>query len=192
MQHNPAEIPFSREDLDVLKTILAATKVDSIVPAVITYLKAVTSMPLMARVFFESDIVAQLTATFVQLTDIAKNRPLNKTNQVIGILDIFADLAKQRPFLSLALITSRAASLPRGIRRGRRDFPRDQHVQHQPDGHQFGAGHPEGPHPIARDLPVFLHLQLLARAAVLLHLLHPGRKLHLQGAEVHHRARSGR
>ena len=126
MQHNPAEIPFSREDLDVLKTILAATKVDSIVLAVITYLKAVTSMPLMARVFFESDIVAQLTATFVQLTDIAKNRPLNKTNQVIGILDIFADLAKQRPFLSFALITSRAASLPRGIRRSISGRPADE------------------------------------------------------------------
>ena len=35
MHHNLTEIPFSREDLDVLKTILAETKIDSIVIAVI-------------------------------------------------------------------------------------------------------------------------------------------------------------
>ena len=48
MHHNLTEIPFSREDLDVLKTILAETKIDSIVIAVITYLKAMTSMLSMA------------------------------------------------------------------------------------------------------------------------------------------------
>lgn len=96
MHHNAAGILFSREDLDVLKTILAETKLDSIVLAVITYLKAMASMPSMAQVFFESDIVAQLTATVMQLADIAKSSPLKKTNQLIGILEIFANLVKQR------------------------------------------------------------------------------------------------
>lgn len=103
MHHDLAEIPFSREDLDVLKTILAETKFDSIVLAVITYLKAMPSMPSMARMFFESDIVAQLTATVMQSTDIAKSNRLNKTNQLIGILEIFAKLVKQR---SLSLLLS--------------------------------------------------------------------------------------
>lgn len=100
MHHNLTEIPFSREDLDVLKTILAETKIDSIVIAVITYLKAMTSMLSMARVFFESDVVAQLTATVMQLADIAKSSPHNKTNQLIGILEIFTNLVKQRSLLS--------------------------------------------------------------------------------------------
>lgn len=100
VHHNLTEIPFSREDLDVLKTILAEIKIDSIVIAVITYLKAMTSMLSMARVFFESDVVAQLTATVMQLADIAKSSPLNKTNQLIGILEIFTNLVKQRSLLS--------------------------------------------------------------------------------------------
>ena len=100
MHHNLTEIPFSREDLDVLKTILAETKIDSIVIAVITYLKAMTSILSAARVFFESDVVAQLTATVMQLADIAKSSRHNKTNQLIGILEIFANLVKQRSLLS--------------------------------------------------------------------------------------------
>ena len=123
VQNPSIELPFVCEDLDVLELFLTPSNVESIVPAVFSYLEALAAMPSMARLFFESDIAVRLTSVAVQLTNVAvqssdasvqsgdaavqssssmRHSRLNKINQVISILSIFSTLARQRSS-SLAL-----------------------------------------------------------------------------------------